>query len=69
MSKHLISSDFNRASGYIMNNPALAPQATMWGQPNSPQKRTTVERLQTQQPRHHIPCSRSSAKESTPNIL
>ena len=50
MSKHLISSDFNRASGYIMNNPALAPQATMWGQPNSPQKRTTVERLQTQQP-------------------
>ena len=38
MSKHLISSDFNRASGYIMNNPALAPQATMWGQPNSPQK-------------------------------
>ena len=67
--KILITSDINRASGYIMNNPALAPQATMWGQPNSPQKRTTVERLQTQQPRHHIPCSRSSAKESTPNIL
>ena len=23
--------DINRASGYIVNNPTLAPQATMWG--------------------------------------
>ena len=26
-----ITSDINRASGYIVNNPTLAPQATMWG--------------------------------------
>ena len=27
----LITSDINRVSGYIVNNPTLAPQATMWG--------------------------------------
>ena len=71
ISKHLISSDFNRASGYIMNNPALAPQATMWGQPNSPQKRTTVERLQTQQPRPKVRCSlrANQAEKKSAKIL
>ena len=33
---HLIVSDINRASGYNLHNPTLAPQATMWGQPNTP---------------------------------
>ena len=33
---HLIASDINRASGYIVNNPILAPQATMWGRQNAP---------------------------------
>ena len=34
--KHLITSNINRASGYNLHNPTLAPQATMWGQPNTP---------------------------------
>ena len=33
---HLITSDINRASGYNLHNPTLAPQATMWGQQNAP---------------------------------
>ena len=31
----LITSDINRASGYSLHNPALAPQATMWGRLNA----------------------------------
>ena len=33
---HLIFNDINRASGYNLHNPTLAPKATMWGQPNTP---------------------------------
>ena len=28
--------DINRASGYNLHNPTLAPQATMWGRMNAP---------------------------------
>ena len=31
-----ITSDINRASGYNLHNPILAPQATMWGRLNAP---------------------------------
>ena len=33
----LKTSDINRASGYIVNNPTLSPQATMWGLADAPQ--------------------------------
>ena len=34
---YLTASYINRASGYIVNNPTLAPQATMWGLADAPQ--------------------------------
>ena len=32
----MIICDINRVSGYNLYNPALAPQATMWGKPYLP---------------------------------
>ena len=55
---HLITSDINRASGYNLHNPTLAPQATMWGQPNTPQHQQPrsgcrPNNIRSQNPQNH----------------
>ena len=56
--KHLITSNINRASGYNLHNPTLAPQATMWGQPNTPhhqqpRRGCRPNNIRSQNPQNH----------------